>query len=577
MSRRRLLLLAAALAAVALSVALPGGSFGHPERTAVFPNPAGGKVPAYRSGGPTIVVCKSDSGARVRRIYKGRKLRNARKGRLRMLKRCRFRHIQQAVNAAKSGTRILVMPGVYREEPSRAVPVGAPGQPPCADNYVETEGAHYAPPPAGPSSNDPASRPDRNYQVRCPNSKNLIAVIGDPRPEPDPQHPLLPACTQKCNLQISGFGRTPADVLIVGDRRKLDVIRVDRANGVYLSNFTIEQGAFNDVDVVETDGFRVSKVVARYAQNYGVLTFSSIHGLYDHIDAFGNGDSGVYPGSNAKGCNVDRNAYGMCDQGATAADPRAGCGPTTTELRQVNSHDNVLGYSGTAGNSTWVHDSRFHDNNAGLTTDSFASGHPGMPQECFKWERNQINSNNQNFFTAERQDYCIKTPFAQRKREIVCPQFQVPVGTGVLIAGGNRDLLRANRIYDNWRYGVGLITVPASVRGDNDPGHQQDTSNGNVFDSNVMGAPPGGGRAPNGKDFFWDEAGQQNCWRGNTSQSGADHSSIPASLPGCPGRDTWQPPNLGTYSLLVPCTAWDPMTNPRPIACDWFDTPAKPS
>jgi hypothetical protein len=273
---------------------------------------------------------------------------------------------------------------------------------------------------------------------------------------------------------------------------------------------------------------------------------------------------------------VDPNAYGNCDAGASAADPRAGCGQPTTELRNINSHDNVLGYSGTAGNSTYVHDSDFHDNNTGLTTDSFASGHPGMPQECFRWEHNRIHSNNVNYFTAERQNYCNSHPFASRPKELVCPQFQTAVGTGIIIGGGNRDLVQHNEIYDNWRWGVALISVPASVRGDNDPGHQTDTSNGSQFMNNRMGIA-GTSRAPNGTDFFWDEEGVRNCWAGNSSLSGPAHQSTPASLPGCPGSDIYHPANPATYSMLVPCTAWDPERNPRPVGCDWFDLPAKPS
>ena len=117
----------------------------------------------------------------------------------------------------------------------------------------------------------------------------------------------------------------------------------------------IEQGAFNDVDVVETNGFRLRQLTTAYGQNYGVLTFASDHGLYEHIEAFGNGDSGIYPGSGPEGhCK----RYGI-------------------EIRNVNSHHNVLGYSGTAGNGTFTHNSKFHHNNAGISDDSFASGHPG--------------------------------------------------------------------------------------------------------------------------------------------------------------------------------------------------------
>jgi hypothetical protein len=364
------------------------------------------------------------------------------------------------------------------------------------------------------------------------------------------------------------MGKRPQDVRIVGDRIKTDVMRIDRANGIYLKNFMVEQAAFNDLDIIEVDGFVVKDVVARWAQNYGILSFTATHGLYDHDVGYGNGDSGLYPGSTMKGCATDGainpNEYGTCE--------KPGCGAASIEIRNSLSYGNTLGYSGTAGNSTYVHDNKFFNNATGLTTDSFAAGHPGMPQECFNWQNNQIYSNNNNVFDQKRQAYCAQTPFPKRKISIVCPQFQTAVGTGVLIGGGNRDVLKNNYIYDNWRYGVYLLSVPASLRGDNDPSHQQDNSNQNQVVDNVMGTSPSGQRMPNGLEVEWDSAGQGNCFQGNKMQSASD----PPVLPACPGSPVYQPANPAVLAAAAPCTAWDPNNQPDPPGCDWFTTPTKP-
>ena len=519
---------------VVTGVLMAGAStaLAHPERQAYFPDASKGAVPKYRHATPPLVVCKRNSRALVRKIFKGRARARTKRSRLRTLKQCHFRHIQSAVNAAKSNDRIQIMPGVYKEQPSRKVPVD---QPACAGMF-ET-----------PEDGD-ATVPTYEHQVKCPNSRNLIAVIGDSLADPDRE------CDQKCNLLIEGMGRRPKDVLIVGDRLKKDVIRADRADGFFLRNVWVEQGAFNDVDVVETNGFRLRKLVLPYGQNYGVLTFASDHGLYDHIEAFGNGDSGIYPGSGPEGhCK----RYGI-------------------EIRNVNSHDNVLGYSGTAGNGTWTHDSTFHDNNAGISDDSFASGHPGMPQDCSKWTANRVYSNNRNFFTNDRDTYCKNTPFEKRKREIVCPQFQVPVGSGFILYGVNSNLIQDNKIYDNWRSGVRLFWVPATARGDNDPAHQFDTSNANRFIDNQLGVRADGKHAPNGVDFFWDEQGIGNCWLGNQAPGGKV-TSDPASLPRCPQGSSFQTsPNPAKFAAEVPCAAWDPETMPDPPGCTWFTTPPRP-
>jgi hypothetical protein len=561
----RTTLLTAVLAAVlGASLLIPLSASSHPERTTSFADQATGHVPAYRRSGPKRVVCKPNSKRLLKKEF--RRQPRALRWRLKLLKACRYRDIQAAIDKSRSNYRVMIMPGTYREMPSRKVPFGGPGKAPCANDYITVEGdARFVPPPAGPRSNDPPERANRNYAIKCPNSKNLIAVIGDTRPEPTPATPITPQCLQLCNLQIQGMGRGPTDVVIQGDRVKTDVLRFDRANGAYLTNFTVEQSAFNNIDLVEVDGFKIDRVVARYGQNYGILSFTASHGLYDHVTAYGNGDSGVYPGSTRKGCNVNPNQYGTCEQ--------TGCQQPSIEIRNTDSYGNTLGYSGTAGNSTYLHDNRFHDNASGLATDSFASGHPGMPQECFHWTHNEIYSNNNNVFSKERQDYCMATPFAKRKKEIVCPQFQTPVGTGVVMGGANRDVLDANYIYDNWRQGVLLLTVPASLRGDHDPAHQQDTSNQNHFTGNVMDKRPDGSPAPNGLDFKWDGGGQGNCFQGNTTSRPSD----PATLPDCNSASAvWLSPNPATFAPQVPCTAWDPYQDPQPVGCDWFTTPPKP-
>lgn len=550
-----LLVLVAALAAALLAAS---GSPGHPERPTAFPNPSRGQVPKFRARGPALVVCKQDSAARLRRAFRARP--RALRGRLALLRRCRFRDIQAAVTRARSNVRVLVMPGIYRELPSRRVPF-TPRK--CSDQgryFAVTEGFDSsAPPPAGPASNDPPVRPSARFQHDCPNARNLIAVIGTKRYRGE----LKPGCDIRCNLQIIGMGRRALDVRIVGDRTKTDVIRADRADGFAARNLTVQEAAFNGIDLVEVNGFRVDRIVARWNQNYGILSFTADHGLYENVTAYGNGDSGVYPGSDPKGCSAG-DGYGRRRYGI--------------ELRRINSYGNTLGYSGTAGNSTWIHDSRFHDNAAGISTDSFASGHPGMPQECAKWEHNRIYSNNFDLFNQDNQRYCAATPFARRKPlRRVCPQFQAPEGSGIIIYGGNRNLVRDNAIYDNRRSGVRLFSIPAAVRGDADPTHQQDTSNGNRIVGNRFGRTHTGAAAPNGRDITWDGAGRGNCQEGNTGAGGTSWLTWGGgTMPACPGSPVFAPGNLAVLAGDASCSAWDPKTQPDPPGCDWFHVSGNP-
>jgi len=198
-----------------------------------------------------------------------------------------------------------------------------------------------------------------------------------------------------------------------------------------------------------------------------------------------------------------------------------------------------------------------------------------MPQDCSKWDTNAVYSNNENYFTNDRDAYCRNTPFEKRRKTVVCPQFQVPVGSGFILYGVNDNLISNNNIYDNWRSGVRLFWVPASIRGENDPAKQMDTSNGNKFIHNQLGYDDGK-RQPNGVDFFWDENGKDNCWADNRAPGGRI-TSDPASLPGCQAGLPFQQGNFAKLAAEAPCAEWDPETMPDPPGCTWFTTPSKPS
>ena len=88
-----------------------------------------------------------------------------------------------------------------------------------------------------------------------------------------------------------------------------------------------------------------------------------------------------------------------------------------------------------------------------------------------------------------------------------------------------------------------------------------------------MGIEPGRQRGcPTARSSRGTSGGQGNCFEGNQTQS----KSTPSSLPKCPGSPVYAPADLAVVAPQVPCTAWDPNTNPRPSGCDWFDTPPKP-
>jgi hypothetical protein len=510
-------------AVVAALVLAPTAASAHDEREAIYPD-GSGHVPAYRTDGPRLLVCKTDRAefeARVADFPAPLRERN-----IALFEACQrdgHRHLQEAVNAVRQpGMNILVLPGVYLEEPSLAAPSGS-----CAtlDAPMSGNGLYQV--------------LSWEQQLECPNNQNLVAVL------------------DKTDLQIEGTGAGPGDVIVDGQFQRLNAIRADRSNGFYLRNMTVQKTTFNAVYVMETDGFVIDTVVGRWNDEYGFLTFADDHGLYTDCEGYGNGDSGIYPGAASdlnrdRGHDVDRYAI---------------------EIRRCHSHHNLLGYSGTAGNSVWAHDNVFTDNSAGVATDSAFPNHPGLPQNHAKFERNVIGDNNQDYYRYVRDGTCAK-PYAARGYEsgVVCPAVGLPAGTGVLNPGGNYNIWR-----DNWIYGhsyAGFLTswVPGFVRGDTGLAAQFDTSHHNRYFDNKLGVSPTGDSRPNRMDYWWDGQGRGSCWQAPAA------GSEPLALPAC-GADQ-MPAGLGTdrlfaepgktLKLYVCGTGYSQADRSIPGNCDWY-------
>src|SRR4051794_28771156 len=606
---RRIICAAASVVAV---IAIAPAAFAHVERTSYWPDPqpdaavspaVGGDVPAARSlasavdgssYGTTRVVCQSDSMQRLTdavtaaeangydlRPHDHRSLSTAEGDSLisinqQLFGRCAYHEIQPAITDSHNNDRVVIMPGVYTEPTSRAVPAF----PPECDKYRTDNSDHGS------------GAVTYEYQYHCPNAQALVAVIGraldtgplptsDPFSRPDPHGiPNEGACI-RCGLQIEGSGPSPDDVVLdagnaaAGNGAPIGAVKdvalkVDRADGTVLRDMTVRHAGEHDVYVLETDGYLMDRMKYFYAGEYGALMFTSDHGLTENCDGVGNGDSAVYPGGAPDtGAQVD---------GVFYPKPRL-----NQEIRFCDLHHNNLGYSGTMGNATWVHDNNFWDNTTGLATDSFyAGGHPGYPQDSAVIENNDFWSNNFDVY-GPKSDVKSATP--------------VPIGTGIVIGGGNDDVIRQNRFWDNWRAGTMLIGVPDVVSCAGAPPtclpkNYDSTSHRNKQYGNVMSRSPAGQPSPNGVDFWWDESlhNSGNCWFGNVGADGTAASvtsdpprspqpgtSVPKFLP----EDCTAPTNVGAgdankEQMEVRCLAaigsdtWDPSL------CDWFAMPPKP-
>lgn len=545
----------------------------HEERPAEFPK-GQGKVPKFLGydNPRSRVVCK---GAASERRIKAMPAGLAKKRSLRLLERCEFHSIQDAVRSIKKRqTSIYVLPGVYEErkwgQRKRSAYCSHLGtqsdEPLLGSQYIGSISSPETPTPDGlaaeaEAETDPIALSYAD-QRRCPYNLNLISIFGDQTPD----NGSIACDSRFCGTQIVGTGRRMSDVVVDNDFQKLNAIRLDRAGGSYIANMTFQQAEFNAVYVLETDGFVIDRLITRGNDEYGILAFASDHGLIQRSDAYYNGDSGIYPGSgsdlNGDNPNFEVTRYAI-------------------EIRNNRSHHNTLGYSGTAGNSIWAHHNEFYDNATGIATDSLFPGHPGLPQDHARWDHNEVYSNNTNWYTKFVDQGVCDKPMRERGyiNGTVCPVVPTPVGTGVLIAGGNYNSTDHNWIYDNWRVGTMQFWVPAPLRDEMDPAKLYDTSNHNHTTDNHMGSTPEGKVLENGMDHWWDDQGVGNCWQDNIYADGSqdDNFILPLSctdggsvfLPGAPVKDAG----------FLTCSEYDradPVLR-HPPACEWFDSPTKPA
>ena len=329
--------------------------------------------------------------------------------------------------------------------------------------------------------------------------------------------------------------------MIVGDRLKKDVIRADRADGFYLRNMWIEQGAFNDVDVVETNGFKLRQLVTPYGAE---LRRAHLRLRPRALRAH-------------RGVRQRRLRHlpGLGPRGPLQAlrhrDPQRELAPQRARL---------LGHGG----QRHVHaqlevppQQRRHLRRlVRVRPSGHAAGLLEVGHQRGLLEQRRTTSPT----TATR---TARTRRSRSAREtIVCPQFQVPVGSGFILYGVNDNLDLEQQHLRQLALGRAPVLGAGGIRGENDPAKQFDTSNGNKFIRNQLGYDDGR-RQPNGTDFFWDENGIGNCWAGNFAPGSQGHQRPAARCRRARRARCCSSGNTAKLAAEAPCATWDPRRRRR--------------
>ena len=306
------------------------------------------------------------------------------------------------------------------------------------------------------------------------------------------------------NLTIRGLDRN--EVVLDGNFELDNGIRILGAKGVAVENMTAMNYTHNGFFWTGVDGYRGSYLTAYRTGDYGVYAFDSINGQLDYIYAAGSPDAGVYIGE---------------------------CYPCNAVVDHVVSEHNGLGYSGTnSGGNLILVNSIWRFNRAGIVPNS------GSYELCYPNREttivgNEVYSNNQ-----------ADTP--------AIDVALLAMGNGILVAGGVKNVIERNLVYDHDKSGIGTVPFLEEDPNDSVPTPEEwDTPCAEQKQQTPV--DPGGA-------ILWDS--QQNRVQGNVlsdnrvadllvASAGSDVSTLGNCFSGNTVTTT-RPNNLET---LAPCDA----------------------
>ncbi|WP_026925352.1 right-handed parallel beta-helix repeat-containing protein [Glycomyces arizonensis] len=322
-------------------------------------------------------------------------------------------------------------------------------------------------------------------------------------------------------LQIEGLGDSPDDVQLSVHYAADAVIEANDSAGLYLKGFTVEQG-------------REAGLVVRGAAGATV----------DGVRSVRNGGHGMHVEDSTAVRLTACGASGNDDAGIALED-------TDAEVTECDSGENLIGLKDSGGGRVVVESSRLHDNTTGLVVTATTEGH------SLTASGNAVYDNNADHYANLGNGRCDADPserdWAAGGR---CPAEAVPMGVGILVAGGNDTAFTGNNI---WGQNAAAVMVLGS------PGADDTASHRNRFEGNTFGYRDDGQRSRNRLDLWWDGKGEGDCFAEPT----AEHTT-PAVLPSCgegsSGRLLAEP----VKAFKVWYCETGPITGAVPAGCDWF-------
>ncbi|MDH3706694.1 MAG: right-handed parallel beta-helix repeat-containing protein [Acidimicrobiia bacterium] len=325
------------------------------------------------------------------------------------------------------------------------------------------------------------------------------------------------------NIVIRGVDRN--EVVLDGQHDLENGIKVF-SNGVAVENLTARNFTSNGVfftgsyeDNIILNGYRASYVTVHNNGDYGIYAFNAENGLFEHSYGSGHPDSAFYIGQ---------------------------CQPCNAVITDGLAENNALGYSGTnAGGELYIINSEWRNNRIGIVPNSLNSEELA-PQRDAVFAGNWMHNNGNEDTPRKGSDW------------------DLGFGVGLVVAGGNNDLITKNLAENNVNGGIAIATFP-----DGDTFWQP--NNNRVIDNVALGNP---------LDLVFFSLGENsgNCFEGNTfetSQPADIETNVPCDAPYVDISDQYTPPDPDSFNVIDYIDV--PVPGPQENMPDALTAPAVPA
>jgi parallel beta-helix repeat protein len=296
---------------------------------------------------------------------------------------------------------------------------------------------------------------------------------------------------EKPNISIIGVKGNHGEQVIIkspGDAENGITVR-DAGDGFTLKNVTVRDFEENGVFLIRVDGFELIDVITINNGEYGLFPVHCKNGLIENCSATGHTDTGIYVGQSEQVIIRKSVAYG-----------------NVNGIEVENCTDVVC-----AQNEAY--------NNTGGILVILLPGLTDKTSANILVAENNVHHNNLPNFAPPGDGF-----------EVLVPQ-----GSGILVVGIDRAIVKNNTIANNNFVGIAVAStlvigslsgLPPEAFADIEPNADEVSIINNNMTANGTVATVGVPLPP--VDLLWDGTGMGNCWKNNHYGS-----SYPAQLPVC--------------------------------------------